>query len=292
MGIPVFTLSNGMEIPCVGFGTSTHVPADKFEKSIEDAIDAGYRYIDTASFYETERAVGRAVRESGIDRSQIQIATKVWYEETGYQGTKDAIERSLERLNLDYIDIYLIHWPKRSNDDPDWKENAVETWKAMEEYYHKGLIKALGLSNFLPHHLDVILENCEIKPVVDQLELHLGYTQEYAASYAKEKSVQPQAWSPIGRAKEGFTTSIITGKMAEKYGVSRQKLGLKYLVSRGYMVLPCSTDKEHMKDNLNLFDFEISKEDMSILSCMPQEGWLGEHPDFYMPITKHVNLNQ
>ena len=287
-----FKLNNGILLPAVGYGTCRRNLEEDYVEVVCNAIDAGYRYFDTASFYETERMLGEGVRKSGIDRKDIFIATKAWREETGYEETKAAIERSLERLNLDYIDIYFIHWPKKTNDDPTWKENVVATWKAMEEYHAKGLIKSLALSNFLPHHLDVILENCTVKPVVDQLELHLGYTQEYALNYVQSKGIQLQAWSPMGRGKVEFTESEIIKQMAAKYSVNNQKLSLRYLYQRGIMPIAQTSNIDHMKANLDIFDFEISKEDMSILSCMPQAGWLGEHPDFNVPVNKHVNLNQ
>lgn len=287
-----YILNNGIKYPAIGFGTCKHDSDKDYQKVISEAIEVGYRYFDTASFYETERVLGAAIKDSGVARKDLIIATKLWYEETGYQGAKDAFNRSLDRLGLDYIDLYLIHWPKRSNDDETWKENVVATYKAMEEFQKQGLIKSLGLSNFLPHHLDVILENCEVKPVVDQLELHLGYTQEYALNYLKEKNILAQAWSPIGRGKAGFTESEMIKKIADKYGISNQKLSLIYLAQRGIMPIPMTTTKEHMKENMDIFDTKISKEDMSILTCMPQAGWLGEHPDFNVPVTKHVNLNQ
>lgn len=291
MNMPTFKLNNGTVVPKVGFGTCKHDIKESVENVIIDAIDVGYRYIDTASFYETERDVGNAIKKSGIDRKEFTIATKLWYEELGYQNAKDACRRSIDRLKSDYIDIYFIHWPKAVGDD-NWKKTLVDTWRAMEELKEEGLIKALAVSNFLPHHLNVIFENSNTKPVIDQLELHLGYFQEYAYRYAIEKGIQVQAWSPVGRGKEQFKNNKILNEMAKKYGVTVQKLSLKFLSQRDVMPLPWSTKKEHIKDNIDIFNFEISDEDMTMLSCMPQENWLGEHPDFYLPVAKHVNMNQ
>lgn len=292
MNIPNITLNNNMVVPAVGFGTCKHSYDKPIDTIILEAMETGFRYFDTASFYETERDLGKAIKTGTIKRSELIIATKAWYEELGYKQVKEAFARSLDRLGLDYIDIYFIHWPKASPDDKNWKARLTETWAAMEELKGQGLIKALGVSNFLPHHMEVLLKDAKEKPVVDQLELHLGYFQEYAVNYLKQVNIQPQAWSPIGRAKEKFTTNKILNDMAAKYGVSIQKLSLRYLIQRSVMPLPWTTTKEHMKSNLDVFDFEISQEDMSMLSCMPQETWLGEHPDFYLPLAKHVNLNQ
>lgn len=287
-----YILNNGMEVPIIGFGVVNRELGQDFIGLLNNAFEAGYRYFDTASLYGTERELGQVIKSCGIARNELTIATKVWYEEMGYQGTKDAVERSLDRLGLDYLDIYIVHWPKKSIDDPNWKSTLLETWQAMEEYKNKGLIKALGVSNFLPHHMEVLLQNSAVKPVVDQLELHLGYIQEYTLNYLQKNNILPQAWSPMGRNKEVFTQSEAIKKMAEKYGVNNQRLSLRYLLQRGIMPIAASSKRNHMESNLHLHDFEISDEDMSVLSCMPQTGWLGEHPDFCMPVGKHVDPNQ
>ena len=289
---PVFTLNNGLQIPAIGFGCCKHNLTADFKQVMRDALDSGFRYLDTASFYETERDLGAVVRESGIDRNEIQIVSKVWYEEMGYKETKEAFARSLDRMGLDYIDLYLIHWPKRSNDDAEWKENDIATWTALEEFYEQGLVKAIGVCNFLPHHLKNIMDNCKVVPAVDQLELHLGYTQEYALRFCKDNGIQPQAWSPLGRFGTDIKDNPAIVRMAEKYGVSIQTLALNFLYSKGIMSIPMSTNPAHMKENQNAVSFTMDEEDVSILTGMPQIGWLGEHPDFYVPVTKHVNLNQ
>lgn len=292
MNIPKIKLNNSIEIPVIGFGTCKHSYDKPIDSIIEKAMETGYRYFDTASFYETERDLGKAIKSSGLERKDLTIATKLWYEELGYQNAKDAFKRSLERLDLDYIDLYFIHWPKASEDDPKWKETIIKTWKAMLELKEEGLIRALGVSNFLPHHLQVLFDNFDTRPVIDQLELHLGYFQEYAVSFLKNNNIQAQAWSPLGRGKENFTVNKILNDMAKKYDVSVQKLSLRFLYQRGVITLPWAKDPVHMASNLDIFDFKISDEDISMLSCMPDQTWLGEHPDFYLPKGKHVNLNQ
>jgi len=286
------TLANGMVIPFIGFGTCKHDRSETIDDIIIDALDAGYRFIDTASFYATEKDIGRALKKCGLNRDEYIIQSKLWYEQLGYDNAKKACHDSLERLGLDYLDIYLIHWPKQDMNDQDWKGKVIDTWKALIELKQEGLVKAIGVSNFLPHHLKVIMDNFDELPVVDQLELHIGYSQEYALRFLQENNIQAQAWSSIGRGAKDFVGSKIIVDMANKYGVSIQKLALKYLVQRGIMPIAWSTNKKHMADNLNIFDFEISWEDMSMLACMPQTGWLGEHPDFYLPLGKHLDLNQ
>ena len=285
-------LTNGMIIPSIGFGSSKHGLPTTIDNIILDAIDVGYRYFDTASLYGTERDIGRALKKSGLKRNEYFIASKLWYEELGYENAKKACADSLERLDTEYIDIYFVHWPKASIDDPNWKQTLIDTWRALIELKNEGKIKALAVSNFLPHHLQVLFDNFEERPVIDQLELHMGYFQEYAIRFLEENNIQAQAWSPLGRGVKAFIDNKILSEMAKKYNVSIQKLGLRFLTQRGIMPIVWSTSKEHMKENLNISDFNISDEDISILSCMPQENWLGEHPDFYMPIGKHIDKNQ
>lgn len=284
-----YTLSNGLKIPCMGFGTyNPDKDADNC-KIILTALEAGYRYFDTASLYETERALGQAVKESGIDRSGLFIASKAWLDEMGYKETKQAFDRTLDRLQMDYLDLYLIHWPKRSVNDSEWRERAIETWRAMEELYQAGKIKGLGLSNFLPHHLEHILQNCKVMPLVDQLEIHPGYSQEAAVAYCKSKDVLPQAWSPLGRSKLLEHPFLLS--LTEKYGKSAAQISLRFLVQKNIIPLVKASGMERMKQNMDIFDFEITCEDISILECMPQCAWSGEHPDFCMP-QKASNFNQ
>lgn len=288
----LITLTNKMIIPSIGFGTCKHTLEETIDDIVLDAIDCGYRYFDTASFYATERDIGRALKRSGLKREEYFIASKLWYEELGYENALEACKDSLNRLDTDYIDIYFIHWPKASSDDPNWKQTIIDTYRALLKLKEEGKIHAIGVSNFLPHHMQVIFDNFKERPVIDQLELHMGYFQEYAVRFLEENNIQIQAWSPLGRGAKAFVDNKILGDMAKKYNVSIPKLGLRFLTQRGIMPIVWSTSKEHMKENLNIYDFDISDEDMSIISCMPQENWLGEHPDFYLPLNKHVDKNQ
>lgn len=270
------TLSNGVKVPMVGFGTWKPEGREDVNAN-EMALEAGYRYFDTASYYGTEASIGQAIKNSGIPREELFLTSKVAKSEMGYEGTKKAFAQSLERLQTDYLDLYLIHWPKDQADNPDWKQLDLDTWKVMEELYEEGKIKAIGVSNFLPHHIENILNNCKIKPMVNQIEFHPGYTQEATVSYCQERGILVQAWSPMGRMRVLQEPLVV--ELAQKYQVSPAKICLRYALQRGITILPKSSSLERMKQNLDVFCFEISQEDMYRISCMPQAGWSGLHPD-------------
>ena len=271
-----YILNNGVEIPAVAFGTYKAVDG-KSADVIRTAIEAGYRYFDTASFYGTETYLAEAVRESGIARDEIFIASKLWKTEMGYDNVKSAFRRTLDNLKTDYLDLYLIHWPLPEPGYKDWKQLDKETWKAMEELVREGKIRAIGLSNFLPHHIENILEDCTVRPAVDQIEYHPGYSQEAVVQYCKERDILVQAWSPIGRQR--VLTEPLVQELAGKYGVSPAKICLTFAVQRGIIQLPKSSSMERMKENLDLWSFEMDEEDIWRLATMPQAGWSGEHPD-------------
>lgn len=287
-----YTLNDGSGLPKIGFGTYNEEFADN-KDVILSAIECGYRFFDTASLYETEISLGNALRESGIDRSDVIIETKLWIDEMGAENVRKAFERSQNRLQTDYIDIYMIHWPRQTGaDDEDWKRLDIETWREMESLVDQGKVRRLGLSNFLPHHLKNILDNCRIRPVVDQLELHPGYSQERAVAYCQENDVIPMAWSPLGRGRENATIgNSILVRLANKYGKSIQQINLRFLLQKGILPIPKASTPEHMRSNMDVFDFELTEDDISMLSCMPQTAWLEEHPDFAIPDRKS-NPNQ
>ena len=271
-----YTLNNGVQIPCIGFGTYKAATGNSAD-IIATAIEAGYRFFDTASFYETESYLAEAIKRSGLPREDFFITSKVWKTEMGYQETLEAFERTLKNLNTDYLDLYLIHWP-RPTLDKEWKDVCIATWKAMEELYKAGKVRAIGLSNFLPHHLDVILQNCTVKPMVNQLEMNPGYTQEAAVNYSQANDILVQAWSPLGRQRVLQAKLLV--ELAEKYQVSPARICLRYELQKGINPIPKASAMERMKDNMNVFNFTISAEDMHKLNTLPQIGWSGEHPDF------------
>lgn len=271
-----YTLSNGVAIPCVAYGTYKAAEGNSAE-IIKTAIDAGYRYFDSASFYGTEGYLAQAIRESGRKREDFFITSKGWKTEMGYQAIKEAFARSLENLETDYLDLYLIHWPIPEPGYPDWEQLDADTWRAMEELYEEGKIRAIGLSNFLPHHIEALLKHAKIKPMVNQLEIHPGYSQEVAIAYCEKHNIRLQAWSPIGRQRM-FDDPLIV-RLAEKYKATPAQICLRFEVQRGIIPLPKSSSLERMKENMDLFFFELSAEDMYLLQTMPQAGWSGEHPD-------------
>ena len=271
-----FILTNGVTIPAVGYGSYLSTEKGGVQ-TIMDAIDVGYRYIDTAQFYGNEEQIGEAIEKSGIPRDEIFLCSKVWHTDLGREKTLKAFEESCRKLKTDHLDMYLIHWPKSDGNDDEWFEKVSGSWAVMEELYEQGRVKAIGLSNFLPHHIRPLLDTARIRPMVDQLELHVGYMQEYALSYLKKEGILPQAWSPLGRAK--LINDDNVSKIAAKYGCTNAALLLRYLNQRGIPVIPKSSSKERMKDNLDIFGFSISEDDMSYLSCLPERGWSDEHPD-------------
>ncbi|MCI8321810.1 MAG: aldo/keto reductase [Dorea sp.] len=271
-----YTLNNGVKIPCVAFGTYKAALGDNVE-ILKQAAACGYRYFDTASFYGTETFLGQAIKESKLPREEFFITSKMWKDEMGYDAAKAAFSRSLEKLGTDYLDLYLIHWPLPSPGYKDWKTLDVKTWRALEELYEDGKIRAVGLSNFLPHHIENLLENCRIRPMVNQIEFHPGHTQEAVVNYCKEQDILVQAWSPIGRGRVLEDELIV--ELAGKYRVSPAQICLRYALQRGVLPLPKSSSPERMRQNQKLFSFEISKEDMYRISTMPPTGWSGEHPE-------------
>ena len=273
-----FTLRNGVQIPCIGYGT--YKAADQNNADIiRMALETGYRYFDTASFYGTEQYLGQAIRESGIPRGELFVASKMWRDEMGYEQTKKAFQRSLERLETDYLDLYLIHWPRPDAACTDWKQLDIDTWRAMEELYAGGKVRAIGLSNFLPQHIETILRNCAVVPMVNQLEFHPGYSQEAAVRYCQAHGIQMQAWSPMGRARV-LNDPLVT-ELAHKHGVSTAQICLRYALQRQVIPLPKSSSMARMKQNQDLFSYVLSQEDMFRLDTMPQTGWSGLHPDLF-----------
>lgn len=265
-----FRLNNGMELPALGFGTYKTQEGDAV---ISLAIKEGYRYFDTASFYGTEPALGAAIRESGLPREQLFIASKVWKDDMGYEGTRAAFQRSLEALRTEYLDLYLIHWPAPHDNPTRWEVNA-QTWRAMEELHREGRIRAIGVSNFLPHH---ILRLPGMAPMVAQLEFHPGHTQEAALRFCQDRGILVQAWSPLGRGRVLADPLVL--ELAEKYHATPGQVCLRFALQKGVMPLPKASSSERMRENLGALSFEMEDEDIWRLATMPPLGWGGEHPD-------------
>ena len=268
-----FTLNNGLELPAIGFGTYKAASSDV----ILNAIKAGYTYFDTAEFYGNESFIPQALKQSNLSREKIIIASKVWKTSMGYDNTISAFNHTLENLQTDYLDIYMIHWPRPDLELSDWKNLDLQTWRAMEDLFTQGKIKALGLSNFLPIHAENILNHCKIKPSVAQIEFHPGHTQTFALNYYREKNIIVQAWSPIGRGR--VLNDELINALAKKYNVSPVQICLCFDLSENVMPIPKASSLERMRENLDSQNITLEREDILQLENMPPLGWSGEHPD-------------
>ena len=269
-----FVLSNGVSVPAVGFGT--YKTSDE-SGVLSAAIEQGYRHFDTASFYGTEDALGRAVAESGLPRSDFFLASKLWKTEMGRDAALRAFDATLERLGTDYLDLYLIHWPRPNLELEDWAKLDRETWRALEGLYESGRVRAIGVSNFLPHHLEPLLSSANVAPMVDQLEFHPGYTQEEAVAFCQNHNILVEAWSPLGRNR--LAGNDVLARLAAEHGVSPAQICLRFAIQRGVLPLPKSSSPERMAENLDLFSFSLAEDEMAALNTMPPAGWSGEHPD-------------
>lgn len=244
-------LSNGIKIPKVGFGTYKLGDENKTYEAVKNAIECGYRNIDTASFYDNEEGVGRAIRESNVSREEIFLSTKPWIDDDGYENTIKAFEKSLAKLDLEYIDLYLVHWPT---------EKIKETWRALEDLYRKGMVRAIGVCNCDKNQLESIIEFADINPMVNQVELHPNRTEKDLLKICKRHNIVVEAWSPI---KRGALMSNLTIKeLAKKYNKSEVQIILRWHLQNNVIAIPKTSSIERAKENINIFDFEISKEDM------------------------------
>ena len=247
------TLNNGIQMPVLGFGVYQITDPAECEQAVYDALMAGYRLIDTAAAYKNEEAVGKAVIKSGIPRDELFITTKLWIQDAGYDSTKRAFEESLKRLQTDYLDLYLIHQPFG---------DIYSSWRAMEDLYNEGKIRAIGVSNFLPDRLlDLILHN-KITPAVNQVETHPFLQQIENAEFMKENNVQIESWAPFAEGKNNIFQNEILLSIAGKYNKSVAQIILRWLTQRDIVVIPKSVRKERIIENFDIFDFELSKEDM------------------------------
>jgi 2,5-diketo-D-gluconate reductase A len=265
------TLNNGVEMPFLGFGVFQIQDENECEQAVYDAIMAGYRLIDTAASYLNEEAVGRAIKRSGVPREELFITTKLWVQDTGYEGTKKAVANSMERLQLDYLDLYLIHQPFG---------DVHGSWRAMEELYRGGKIKAIGVSNFHPDRLiDLILHN-EVVPAVNQVETHVFNQQTESAQFMVENNVQIESWGPFAEGKNNMFHNEILMSIAEKYNKSVAQVVLRWLIQRGVIAIPKSVHKERIIENFKIFDFELRKDDMDQIATLDtKESLFFSHRD-------------
>lgn len=252
-------LNNGVQMPLEGFGVFQVPDAAQCEQAVSDALEAGYRLIDTAAAYMNEEAVGNAIRTSDIPRKDLFITTKLWVQDADYESAKKAFETSLNKLGLEYLDLYLIHQPFH---------DYYGAWRAMEELYKEGRIRAIGVSNFYPDRLVDLCVNAEIIPAVNQVECHPFFQQKDALKVMKEYGVQLEAWGPFAEGKNNFFKNPILAEIAAKYGKSVAQVSLRWNVQRGVVVIPKSVHKERIQENFNIWDFELSDKDMEAIFDM------------------------
>ncbi|MEI0447736.1 aldo/keto reductase [Brachyspira intermedia] len=271
-----FTLNNGYNIPCIGFGTWQTPDGETAVNSVIEAIKSGYKHIDTAAIYGNEKSIGKAIKESGINRDELFITSKVWNKDRGYKTTLAAFEKTINDLQIDYLDLYLIHWPASANKFNDWDNINLETWKAMTELYKAGKIKSIGVSNFMPHHLKSLMET-EVKPMVDQIEFHPGFMQEETFKYCNDNNILVEAWSPLGTGKMLNNETLKT--ISSKYNKSVAQICIRWCLQNNALPLPKSVTASRIKENTEIFDFVISDEDMKTINAMEYCGGSRHHPD-------------
>lgn len=271
-----YSLKNGLEIPVVGFGTWKTPDGDDAYNSVSEALKVGYRHIDTAAVYGNEESVGKAIKDSGLSREEVFVTSKVWNTERGYDKTIAAFEASLEKLGMDYLDLYLIHWPAIEKQDDDWEELNKESWRALMDLYKSGKVKSIGVSNFQKKHMEA-LKDAEILPMVNQIEFHPGWLQEETRALCKELGILVEAYSPNGNGKLLKDDTLL--KIAEKYGKSVAQICIRWTLQHGTLPLPKSVTPEYIKENTEVFDFEISNEDMQTIDEMEYLVGVPTDPD-------------
>lgn len=264
-------LNNGVEMPKLGFGVFQVTDLDQCEQAVVDAIDSGYRLIDTAAAYQNEAAVGRAIKRSGVDRKELFITSKLWVSDANYERAQKGIEQSLNNLGLDYLDLYLLHQPYG---------DVVGAWRALEEAYKAGKIRAIGVSNFYGDQLKNLELSNEVKPAINQIEVNPWYQQKSEVGFAQSDDIQVEAWAPFAEGKHEIFTNKVIAEIANKYGKSNGQVILRWLLQRGIVVIPKSVHKNRMAENINVFDFELKSDEMNALNNLDKgESQFFDHRD-------------
>ena len=271
--VPNLTLNTGAQIPQLGFGVF-QVPPDEVVEPVRTAIEAGYRSIDTAAAYGNEEGVGKAIAESGVRREDLFVTTKLWNDRQGYDSTLQAFDESMTKLGLDYLDLYLIHWPAAGQD------KYVETWRAFEKLHNEGRIKSIGVSSFQIPHLRRLFEETDVVPAINQIELHPNLQQADLRAFHREHGILTEAWSPIGQGK-GLLEDATLASLAEKYGKSPAQIVLRWHVQLGNVVIPKSATPSRIRENIQVFDFEIAEDDMNVIAGLETGKRVGPDPDVF-----------
>ena len=266
-------LNNGVEIPLLGLGTyKIGATDDDVYNAVRSALDIGYRHIDTATLYVNEKPVGKAIRESGIPRDEIFVTTKIWGSDIINNQIQEAYDVSLQNMGLDYIDLYLVHWPV--------KEMIGSAWLEMEKIYHSGKVRAVGLSNHLLHHMKEVLNVATVIPVVNQMELHPYLVQQDIVDYCKKLNIIPEAWSPLGSSKVPLLKDEVLIWIGGKYGKSPAQVVLRWNIQKGVVAIPKSSSKERQAENFDIFDFELTQEEIQQIDQLDKDHRTGAHPDY------------
>ena len=271
------TLANGVKIPCIGYGTWQTPGGDVARDSVKKALELGYRHVDTATVYGNEASVGEGIRLSGVKREDVFLTTKQWTHERGFENTVAAAERALKTLGVDYLDLYLVHWPAVEKLSPDWAAINAETWRGFEKLYKDGKVRAIGVSNFMPAQLAALKECAEVQPMVDQVEFHPGYIQRNVLDYCRENGIVVEAWSPLGSGR--LLADPLVNEIGAAHGKSAAQTCVRYALQHGIVPLPKSVTPERIAANADVFDFALTDAEMAALDAMPETGYSGYHPD-------------
>ncbi len=271
--IPIWKLNNGLEIPSIGFGVFKVKEGDEVYEAVLEALKTGYRLIDTAAIYGNEEGVGRAIKESGIKREDIFLTTKLWNTDQGYESVFTAFETSLKKLDTDYVDLYLIHWPG--------KDKFVESYKALEKLYKDKRVKAIGVCNFHIHHLEELMANTEIVPAMNQIELHPLMNQKEIRDFCKEKGIQVEAWGPLMQGKGDLEAPVFV-ELGKKYSKSPAQIILRWHHQNGVLAIPKSVTPSRIRENIDIFNFVLSTEDMKKIDDHNENRRLSADPDAFM----------
>jgi diketogulonate reductase-like aldo/keto reductase len=269
-------LKNGVEVPVIGYGTWQSPDSEVTVNGIKTAVGCGYRHIDAAAVYGNEVSVGKGIAECGIPREELFITSKVWNTERGYDSTLAAFEKTIQDLGCGYLDLYLIHWPAVAHMFADWEQINLDTWRAMTELYKAGKIKAIGVSNFKPHHLEALMKT-EVKPMVDQIEFHPGLLQEETVKYCRENNILVEAWSPLGTGR--MLENDVLKDVAGKYKKTVAQICIRWCLQHDVLPLPKSVTPSRIVENFHVFDFEIGLEDMKMIDALDNFGGSGLDPD-------------
>lgn len=273
-----YTLHNGIQVPAIGFGTWQAPSGDIAIRSVTAALDHGYRHIDTAALYGNETSIGTAIAASPIPREELFITSKVWNTNRGYDKAIKAFDKTISDLGLTYIDLYLIHWPANEMQyKSSWQQLNASTWKALEALYRSGRIKAIGVSNFLPHHLEALLQTAEVIPMVNQIEFHPGQMQPATVQFCRQHHIVVEAWGPLASGK--MPGNEMLKEIAAGYNKSVAQLCIKWCLQNGTLPLPKSVTPERIKQNIDVFDFTVSEQDMKAINDLPYIGGSGLDPD-------------